>query len=252
MTDRTPTPAELELYERACGAARAGLRAVLRVPGRRRAAGRGRADVRGRERRERLHRAHDLRRAQRLRARRRRGRAALHGDRRLDARLGAHRLALRRLPPVPVRVRARTARRLSPRGRGRRRAALGAAARRVRTAGADRAQRVRRSRRAAERRQVDAHECALRRARRDRLGQAADDASACARRGARRRLPDRPRRPAGVPEALRCAHAPHAALGRRQPARRRCRAAGARCERVLGRRRSLHRRAARRPPALPS
>ena len=111
--------------------------------------------------------------------------------------------------------------------------------------GTERAQRVHRSRRPPERRQVDAHERALRRARRDRLRQAADDAAARARRRARRGLPDRAGRSAGLPEALRRAHAPHAALGRHEPGRRRCRAARARRERGLGRRRPLHRAAAR-------
>ena len=107
------------------------------------------------------------------------------------------------------------------------------------------AQRLHRPRRTPERRQVDAHERALRLARRDRLRQAADDPPARARRRPRRGLPDRARRPPGLPEAVRRAHAAHAALRRHEPRRRRCRAARARRERGLGRRRPLHRGAAR-------
>src|SRR5262249_30956794 len=65
---------------------------------------------------------------------------------------------------------------------------------------------VRRRRGAAERGEVDSRERALRREGRDRLGQAADDATADLRGRERARLPARPRRPAGLPAAARRAH----------------------------------------------
>ena len=70
---------------------------------------------------------------------------------------------------------------------------------------------LRRRRRAAERRQVDARQRALRRQGRDRLRQAADDAAAHLRHRQRRRLPARARRPARLPAAARRAHRADAA-----------------------------------------
>ena len=106
-----------------------------------------------------------------------RGEAGRHrGDR-------DHRLAVRRLPAVDARVRARPGR--LPRTRAR-----------LVTRTPDRAppgllravrSRLRRGRRPPERRQVDARERALRRQGRDRLGQAPDDAAADLRRRERAR-----------------------------------------------------------------
>ena len=125
---------------------------------------------------------------------------------------------------------------------------------RLRRAGAEggrgREIRVRLSRRASERRQVDARERPLRRQGRDRLGQAADDPAADLRDRERGRLPARARRPAGVPAAARPAHRAHAAdrrrvlRGRRGRAVRAGRARADRCRRPLHRREGVR---ARRP-----
>ena len=136
MSDRSPTADELALYERACAVRERAYAPYSQFPvGAVLVAEDGRT-LRGRQRRERLDRPHDLRRAQRPAcARSARARAASAAIGVVDARLGAHRLALRRLPAVPLRVRARSPRRLPARGRGRRRAALDAAAGGVRAAG---------------------------------------------------------------------------------------------------------------------
>ena len=96
--------------------------------------------------------------------------------------------------------------------------------------------------RAAERGQVDAGEPPGRRARRRRLGPAADDPPAGARSRQPRGLPARDGRPARVPEALRPADRADAAVGERDP--RRCRRDGAHARRARTGRpgRPLHRR----------
>ena len=103
-----------ELYERAVAVAGAGVRAVLELPRRRCRARARRARLRGRERRER-----------RLPARRLRGEVGARrgGHGRLPAGRPRgdrdHRFALRRLPPVAVRVRARPRHLRGARRRGR-------------------------------------------------------------------------------------------------------------------------------------
>ena len=175
---------------------------------------------RGGERRERLVR-HDLvRRAQRR----------LHGRHR---RAIAGSTSSRSTPtPKPPR-RAAPAGRCWPSSRPRSRWSTGAAARswpRRSTSCCPSASSCERARaslgpggagRAAERGQVDAREPARGRARRRRLGPAADHAAARDRRRPPARPAARPGRPAGVPEALRPPDGAHAAVGQRDARRRR-------------------------------
>ena len=129
--------------------------------------------------------------------------------------------------------------RLRPRGRRRRDAR---AAGRESWSGCEHALRLRRARRPAERRQVDAGQPDRRRQGRDHLGQAADHAPGDPRHRDGRGLAARARRPAGRAAAARPADRAHAAPRRARARRRRRGAVRPQRRAAVGPGRPLHRR----------